>query len=532
MKKIRNPFFSQFLILGMILLLINGCKKETIVQMPVLTSTSVSNITQTSATSGGTISSDGGGSITTRGVCWSAAQNPTIADSKTADGTGAGSFTSNISGLTANTAYNVRAYATNSAGTSYGNQVSLTTSKVLVVPTITTAAITAIASTSATGGGNITDDGGAAVSARGICWSANANPTITDSKTTDGTGTGSFTSSMTGLIAGKLYHVRAYATNNIGTSYGTDVTFSSLDVIPTLTTNAVSNITTSTATGGGNVTSGGLANIKEYGLVWSTSANPTTNDNQSMTTDVMLNSGFTLNMSFLQANTLYHVRSYAKNSAGTGYGNDVTFTTTGSAAITDAAGNVYHSVTIGTQVWLVENLKTTKYRNGDLIPICTDGTQSVGLTTGARCSYNNDAGNTPIYGLLYNFYAVNDSRGIAPTGYHIATNAEWTTLINFYGGPTVAGGKLKEAGITHWATPNTGATNDNGFSALPGGWLVSGGLTQSMYLYLGNVGVWWTSTSVDTKNAIAQSVAYNDVSTRQTNTVLWTDAFSVRCVKD
>ena len=198
----------------------------TTIVAPTVSTTAISAITSTSASSGGNVTADGGASVTARGVCWSTSANPTTANSKTANGTGTGTFTSSITGLTAGTTYNVRAYATNSVGTSYGSNVTFTaTSTSSSAPTVTTTAISAITSTSATSGGNITADGGASVTARGVCWSTTANPTTANSKTTNGSGTGTFTSSITGLTASATYNVRAYATNSAGTSYGSNISF-------------------------------------------------------------------------------------------------------------------------------------------------------------------------------------------------------------------------------------------------------------------------------------------------------------------
>ena len=191
---------------------------------PTVTTSAVSSITASTATSGGDVTSEGSASVTAKGICWSTSSNPTISDSKTPNGTGIGSFTSAISGLSASTTYYVRAYATNSEGTVYGNEVSFTTAVPTTTPTVATTAISSIDDTSATSGGDVTSDGGDTVTAKGICWST-STPTITDNKTTDGDGTGSFTSSITGLSSGTTYHVRAYATNSAGTAYGNDVSF-------------------------------------------------------------------------------------------------------------------------------------------------------------------------------------------------------------------------------------------------------------------------------------------------------------------
>ncbi|MGD0756799.1 MAG: FISUMP domain-containing protein [Bacteroidales bacterium] len=194
--------------------------------VPTLSTTAITSITQTTAVSGGNITSDGGATVTARGICWNTSSGPTTSNSNTSDGTGSGSFTSSMTGLTANTTYYVRAYATNSIGTAYGNEVTFTTNPVTTVaPTLTTTDITSITQTTASSGGNITSDGGASVTARGVCWNTASGPTTSNSKTSDGTGSGSFTSSMTGLTANTTYYVRAYATNSVSTAYGNEVNF-------------------------------------------------------------------------------------------------------------------------------------------------------------------------------------------------------------------------------------------------------------------------------------------------------------------
>ena len=160
-----------------------------------------------------------------RGVCWSAATNPTTTNNKTTDGSGTGVYSSFISGLNPSVTYYVRAYATNSAGSAYGNEIRFTTAMAPVLPTVITRVVSFINSTTAQSGGNITAGGSAAVIARGVCWSTSANPNIADSKTTDGSGTGAFSSSLSGLTAGATYYVRAYATNSARTAYGNEVSF-------------------------------------------------------------------------------------------------------------------------------------------------------------------------------------------------------------------------------------------------------------------------------------------------------------------
>ncbi len=402
--------------------------------LPTLSTTAASAISTTSASSGGNISSDGGGSITARGVVWSTSQNPTIAlTTKTSDGTGSGSFSSSISGLAPNTLYYVRAYATNSAGTAYGNQISFTTAAV-VPPTLTTTATSAITSTTASSGGNISSNGGATITARGVCWSTSQNPTIAlSTKTSNGTGSGSFASNITGL----------------------------------------------------------------------------------------------------SPNTLYYVRAYATNGAGTAYGNQVSFTTSTAGSTTDVDGNTYTTVTIGTQVWMKENLKVSKYRNGDLISTNLDNTSWQNTTSGAYAIYNNDAANNTTYGKLYNWFAVADPRGLCPAGWHVPSDAEWTTLENFLGGASVAaGGKMKSTGTIQastglWQDPNTGATNSSGFTAFPGG---TRDFVGAFY-NLGGTGFWWSSTENTSTFAWLRALSYYFANSSRVDDNK-TYGFSVRCLRD
>lgn len=165
--------------------------------------------------------------------------------------------------------------------------------------------------------------------------------------------------------------------------------------------------------------------------------------------------------------------------------------------VTDQDGNEYATIQIGTQVWIAENLRTTKYCNGDLIPNVTDYTEWQNLTTGAWSHYNNDSQYDTLYGKLYNWYAVNDTRNICPCEYHVPTDAEWTILTDYLGGETVAGGKMKSTGTQYWLSPNTDATNESGFSGLPGGFRNFDGAFSNV----GNYGYWWSSTGNGTDGA-------------------------------
>ncbi len=245
MKKTRAFWRYSLFLSGMIFLLTNGCKKDEKPEpLPSISTIGISGITQTSATGGGDVTSQGSSSLTARGVCWSTNQNPMLSDPHTTNGTSVGSFSSDISGLNAETTYYVRAYASNLAGTAYGNQLSFTTLPATgTPPTVNTASVSAITETTASCGGHVTDQGSSTVTSRGVCWGTSQNPTNANSHTSNGTGTGSFTSSLTGLTASTTYYVRAYATNAAGTSYGTEISFSTAGSTPGIPCPGASTVT-------------------------------------------------------------------------------------------------------------------------------------------------------------------------------------------------------------------------------------------------------------------------------------------------
>ncbi len=298
---------------------------NTLTIAPLISTTSITDIGPNSATSGGNVTSDGGSAIFARGICWSIAQNPKITDSKTVGETGTGTFVSAITGLVPATTYFVRAYATNSAGTNYGNQVSFTTSAVLA--TITTNIATGITSGKASSGGVIVSDGGSPITAKGVCWSKSVNPTTANSKTVDGTGSGTFTSSLTGLQRVTTYYIRAYAINSMGTVYGNQVAFTTNPTLPTLTTQAASTVQTYSAIVGGNITDDGGAFVTARGFAYN---DPILVVGIDYFYNISIGNGigiFSGTIGGLDPATTYTGRAYATNSAGTAYGNEISFTT-------------------------------------------------------------------------------------------------------------------------------------------------------------------------------------------------------------
>ena len=290
----------------------------TLANPPTVLTIGASAIAQTTATGGGNVTA--GDLVTARGVAWSTSSGATTgATHTTHDGTGTGMFTSLLTGLTSNTKYYVRAYAVNNGGITYGTELNFTT---LALPTVTTTTVSTIGQTTATGGGNVTASGGTTITARGVCWSTGATPTINNSKTTNGTGSGVFISSLTGLTVDKKYYYCAYATNSVGTAYGTILNFTTLPLLATVITTPITMITEINANGGGNVTAG--ASIVHRGIVWGTSPNPTITGNsktiQTGTTGIFIST-----LTGLTKNATYYARAYVTNTDGTSYGTQISF---------------------------------------------------------------------------------------------------------------------------------------------------------------------------------------------------------------
>ncbi|MBW6535701.1 MAG: T9SS type A sorting domain-containing protein [Mariniphaga sp.] len=408
------------------------------IPLPVVEITNVSGITMTKFHVFGSIKEDYNTEITSKGFCWSITPNPTMMlSTKTEEGAGNEIFINTISDLSPGMTYYLRCYATNCAGTAYSEEIKITTNSSPLKPSINTINISEIEITSAVSGGYIISDGEADIIAKGVCWSTNPNPTVNDSKTTDGGGSNSYSSKITGLNYETTYYVRAYATNSTGTSYGENISF---------------------------------------------------------TTKPKENAGI----------------------------------------LTDYDGNEYSTITIGNQIWMGQNLKTTKYNDGTPIPLVTDGTEWSSLTSPAFCWYNNDMNYKNPYGALYNWYAVQTNK-LCPSGWHVPSSEEWNILTTYLGGDDISkdtsAGKLKESGTSHWFSPNFGATNETGFAALPGSFRWNDG---SFFQGIGSYGIWWTASDFNTGTGVdaeARSMYYDGINVTL-NSGNMGNGMSVRCICD
>lgn len=402
------------------------------------------------------------------------------------------------------------------------------------LPTVTTASVTNISIKDATSGGSVISQGSSAVTARGVCWSStNKVPTVEDNVIMSGSGIGTFKSVITGLNLSTFYYVRAFAINGSGKGYGAVVTFKTSNP-PEVITSSVTDITVNDAIAGGNVLYDGGPSILSRGVCWSTSSNPTI-DLPTKTNDGNTLGVFSSKITGLLADIRYYVRAYVVNTAGViQYGAEMSFVTK-------------PMITIGTQVWSKTNLNVARYRNGDIIPEVKDRSQWANLTTGAWCWYNNDsATNAANYGRLYNWYAVNDSRGLCPAGWHVPSDSEWTTLTTYLGGNYVAGGKMKLKGsvffsgsrdLARWNNPNAGANNLSDFSGLPGGARNANGAFGFNDVLasatIGNSGYWWSSTADNVTNYVwCRRLIYISDEVFRDRFINKAYGYSVRCVKD
>jgi len=385
---------------------------------------------------------------------------------------------------------------------------------------------------SATISTTLNSTGGNDITQHGHCWSTSSNPEITDNHTSLGQTlpTNKFTSRLSNLIENTHYYFRPYISLFGTTIYGVQVekTIPQLG-LPTVSTSVVSNITATSAQGGGNVTSNGNGTVSARGVCWNTTGNPTLTNSLGHTTDGTGTGIFTSNMTGLNDGTTYYVTAYATNEKGTIYSTDIKqFIAQNQPCgqlTVNYGGQTYHTVKIGNQCWFKENLNV-----GTRI----DGSQNQDPTnqTIEKYCYADNESNCDTYGGLYQWDELMKNstksgvKGICPDGWHIPTDGEWTILTDFLGGESVAGGKMKEAGYVHWDSPNTGATNTSGFTALPGGYWYYGN-----FVYLANLAYFWSSSESSTTHARYRRLYYDfeNVYRGSSNKIY---GCSARCLQD
>ena len=395
---------------------------------------------------------------------------------------------------------------------------------------------------------NVWDLGETACDERGVCWSTSHNPTIADAHTQNGTGSGTYTANITGMTAGTTYYVRAYAHDGEGYVYSNEITLPI--TAPVVLTTTVTKQSNTRATLSGDITTLGDVSCIA-GICLSTSANPTTADTyQSIT--VTSTGEYSIDFTGLTAGTTYHYRAYAHNTSGESYGADATFVAhpcNGLATITDVESNTYEVVAIGSQCWTQRSMHTTHYANGDLID-CGSPT-SGDLYSPATAYYYHpytNRGTLPddaatritAWGYLYNWAAVNDSRGICPSGWHVGTQTDWQTLdsyaINQY---ACSGGSARSLASTEsWeyhanvCSPgnNRNQNNASGFNAYPAG-IYNPTTSAGGYKLTNQYVNFWTSTG-----EYYTAIGYKDKDMNSGNStsdgLVKQYAFSVRCVKD
>jgi len=374
--------------------------------------------------------------------------------------------------------------------------------------------------------GNKTDG----VFERGVCYSETPNPNVNSPSVFYSDISENYDVTIYHLIPNQKYFARAFARIENSIIYGQEITFTTLATeLPIVSTDSIVEITGSTAVCYGTLIFNGGLNIHNLGFCYGSTPYPTVNDN--IAAWCLVDSVFTTQIDFLQPHTTYYVRAFATNELGIAYGNQLHFETKdfcGNAShVSDSDNNLYNIIPIHNQCWMQENLKTTRLNDGTPIPLVENNISWSNLMDPGFSWYNNDNtsyGHT--YGALYNWYAVKTEK-LCPLGWRVPTDEDWHKLNHNFGGPSEAGYKLKDIGTMYWSSPNTLATNESGFTALPGGERNYFGL----YDRIGYAGNWWTTTEVDNFTAIVWNLRYNAGNTFR-ESASKRNGYSVRCIKN
>jgi len=347
-------------------------------------------------------------------------------------------------------------------------------------PTVSTDSPSQVTYTGAKIGGTISADGGETVTSRGIYISLKSEPSINGFTVTLGSGIGNFSIQLDTLRPNTQYYIQAYATNSIGTMIGDAVSFSTLKpAAPSIHSQSASNITQNNAIIGGNVISANGSAVSERGIWFGSSQNPETSGGKKIITGTGTGKFFTT-IDSLSAETKYYFKSYAINALGQALGRELSFNTTktgeclncDTGLLSDNSGYTYKTIVIGTQTWMAENLSTIRFSNGDPIATTPFDKDISGESTPTYQWSTICESSKPTYGRLYTWYTVTDIRGVCPSGWHVPADSEYETLSVYLGGNSISGAKLKSIGTVAdgdglYLSPNTDATNESGFSALP-----------------------------------------------------------------
>lgn len=493
----------------------------TLGQIPTASSEEATNITATSAILNSTVNANYLSTVvlfeygvdTNYGNTIIATQSPVTGDSIT-------HVSSDITGLVARTIYHFRVKTMNELGVNYGRDLTFKTFG--QIPAATTQPATNVSmeyadlnaiinanyiDTKVTFEYGPTSEYGLSVSPVETTVTGNTNTTVI--------------THLTGLPAGTLFHFRVKATNELGTTYGNDLTFTTLGQPPIAITKSASGVSTTSVYLFGTAKPNYLATdlTFEYGTNTSygntivAMKSPVNGDTITHLVSAIING--------LEPETQYHFRITASNELGTSYGDDMTFVTT--PAVMDIDGNVYNTVRIGSQLWMAENLKTIKYNNGTIIPLVTLDSEWWGASNSPGfCWPNNDeARYKATYGAYYNWYSINTSN-LCPTGWHVPSDAEWSVLRTTFGGFSEIVVRVAEPGNPHYHFEYWILANESGFKALPGG------LRDSGFQLLGNFGYWWSSTEGNSLSALSFEITYGVQHVNRNKRY----GFSVRCLKD
>ena len=502
----------------------SSCKKEQVLQVPEVTTNQISDINGISAIGGGQIISQGTGNVVVKGVCWSTGAIPTVSDNKTRDGEGAGTFTSTLTILNGATTYYVRAYAKNSAGIGYGNIISFTTlgSK----PMTSVLEATNITINAATLNGKVnpndlptlikfeygtTTQYGKKVNGIPVSVSGNMDYIVG--------------ADIARLFPATLYHFRTQAENSLGIVYSEDRSFTTFGEAPTVLSLPPTSIMSKSVRLEANVNANSIltAVTFEYGT--------TTNYGMQVSASEVdvyddLAHKFTLDIKGLEPNTTYHYRVKAVNYVGSTNGNDISFTT--NPVITDIEGNIYGIVTIGSQIWMQENLRTTSYNDNTPIPLVIGSAWDTLATPGFCYRYDVQIPYAEIYGAYYNWYAVNTAK-ICPVGWHIPNDEEWNVLFDYLGGSAYAARKMMVVSDVFWNPVyylSHSPTNESGFSAIPGG----GRFVKNDPFQQSGDAFWYSSSYLSSTLGSAISISYFPSINIYYAPKSW--GLNIRCVKD